>query len=112
MFYVYCREFYDVWEPAEGGYYVTASQINDCGEFFSLEDAVYDLLDSFVEWGNSVEIERGSWKMGLITRHDWYDGTPETSLYLPWFYINDGLSRYEVGISADKPLDEPYLGYC
>ena len=27
MFYVYCRSYYPVYEPAEGGYYVCASEI-------------------------------------------------------------------------------------
>lgn len=49
MFYVYCRSYYPVYEPAEGGYYVSASKVDECIEFNTLEDAYAEFIDSVVE---------------------------------------------------------------
>lgn len=109
MFYVYLRNFYRVYEPAEGGYYVTASCINDYKKVFTLEDAVYEMLDTLVQWGD-MKIISGSWNMGLHTTL--FDGKPETKLSMPCImFYSDGL-EYELGISCDKPEDKPYEGYC
>ena len=111
MFYVYLRRFYHVWEPAEGGYYVTASCIDDYCDEWCLEDAVYELLDTFIQWDGGMNDLEGSWNMGFETK--WFDGEPETRLVLPCFtfYGYEGY-QYELGISCDKPEDKPYEGYC
>lgn len=49
MFYVYCRSYYPVYEPAEGGYYVCASEVSECAEFNTLEDAYAEFIDSVAE---------------------------------------------------------------
>lgn len=47
MFYVYCRSYYPVYEPAEGGYYVCTSEVSsECAEFNTLEDAYAEFIDS------------------------------------------------------------------
>ena len=109
-FYVYCREYYPVYEPAEGGYYVAASNITYCEKFYSLEDAYEDLLESIMNLVESgCKICSGSWYCGFDT----IDG--ETYLKFPWFefdrtgYIGDG---FDIGITTEKPEDKPYLGYC
>ena len=109
-FYVYCREYYSVYEPAEGGYYVSASKVTYSDHFY-LEDAYEELLEnimSCIEEGH--EIHRGSWFCGFETDRD-----GNTFLKFPYFffdytgYIGDG---FELGITTDKPEDEPYMGYC
>ena len=108
-FYVYCREYYAVYEPAEGGYYVSASKV-DYEKHYDLEAAYECLLEYImVAIEDGHEIHRGSWYCGFDT----IDG--ETYLKFPWFefdytgYIGDG---FELGITTDKPEDKPYMGYC
>lgn len=111
MFYVYLRRFYYIWEPAEGGYYAKASCIDDYCDEWSLEDAVYELLDTFVQWDMGMHSLEGSWKMGFETKH--FEDGPETRLVLPRFTFYDAAdTEYELGISCDKPEDRPYEGYC
>ena len=113
MFYVYCRNFYPVWEPAEGGYYVCCSEITGCVKCYSLEDAYEELLESVVEAEEcGYTIDSGSWSCGFVN-HD--AENPYTTLELPWFlydqhgYVGDG---FEIGISLEEPRHEPYTGYC
>lgn len=110
-FYVYCKEYYSVYEPAEGGYYVSCYEITYCEDFYCLEDAYHDLLEgimNLVEDGH--EIHQGSWDCGFYTDID-----GDTYLRFPWFefdytgYIGDG---FQIGITTEKPEDKPYLGYC
>lgn len=109
-FYVYCRETYSVWEPAEGGYYVPATRITYCESFNFLEDAYDDLLEGIMNVvSDGYKICNGSWYCGFKTM----DG--ETYLVFPWFICEyDGYisERFEIGITTDKPEDEPYMGYC
>lgn len=118
-FYTYVREFYPVYEPAEGGYYVSCSTVTQCEEHTDLNDAVFSLLNFLVDAAEAGhEIDRGSWRIDwLIDTWEDEDGSlnPEIMLLLPWFrleqygYIGNG---YEVGICTGKPEDEPYGGYC
>lgn len=114
MFYVYCEADYAVYEPAEGGYYVSASEITWCHEFCTLEDAVAELLSAVaqeVEDGNTVS--HASWDCGFKTYTEDLE-EPETYLVFPWVrfnqteYIGDS---FELAISAEKPQDKPYEGY-
>lgn len=118
-FYVYCKEFYSVWEPAEGGYYVECSTVTQCEEHIYLTDAVYSLLECLVDAAeHGHTIDRGTWKIDWCA-DIWEDEDgimrPDISLLLPWFrldqngYIGEG---FEVGICMNKPEDKPYLGYC
>lgn len=112
-FYVYCKEFYPVYEPAEGGYYVECWQLKDIEKHYTLEDAVESLLEGLmdaVERGH--EITKGSWKMGFVTDRDGY-----TWLHMPWFYIDYGQyigEGFEMGICMNEPNPEDgrYHGYC
>ena len=114
MFYSYLREFYNAYEPAEGGYSVLCSRVYDCKWHSNLEDAVYELLDTMVQaseyWGEDMEITYGSWVMGL--KPIWDDDQPETHIVMPSFMVWIDGTEYELGISCDKPEDEPYEGYC
>lgn len=113
MFYVYRRDHYAEYEPAEGGYYVDCSEISAVEEYAVLADACEALLD----WCNEVETEdcaepySGSWKFGLVGTF----GLDDYYLRMPYFrydyhgYIGEG---FELGISVDEPKDEPYGGYC
>lgn len=110
MFYVYCRNYYPVYEPAEGGYYVSASKVDECIEFNTLEDAYAEFIDSVVEAEKDGHVvSNASWYCGFKT----IDG--ETYLDFPYVsydktgYIGDG---FMLAISAEKPEDEPYEGYC
>ncbi len=111
MFYVYCRSFYPVYEPAEGGYYVSASRVDDCKAFSSLEAAYAELIDTIAEAvKDGHTVAAASWACGFKVA---WDG--ETDLVFPWVefdqtgHIGDG---FELAITADKPKDEPYEGYC
>ena len=117
-FYVYQRDFYPVYEPAEGGYYVTASEIVFCEEFGDLTVAVYEMLDGIIDLiERGHKIHSGSWRIEFDVDMWDDDGNmvPDISLRLPWFrfdyngYEGDG---FEVGICMNKPEDEPYQGYC
>ena len=110
MFYVYCRSYYPVYEPAEGGYYVCASKVDECRKFYTLEDAYAEFLDSVAEAEKEGHtVSHASWYCGFKT----VDG--ETYLDFPYVsydqngYVGDG---FMLAISADKPEDEPYEGYC
>lgn len=110
MFYVYCRSYYPVYEPAEGGYYVSCSEVTECEEFSTLENAYAEFIDSVAEAEKDGHVvSNASWNCGFKT----VDG--ETHLDFPWVeydktgYIGDG---FMLAISADKPEDEPYEGYC
>lgn len=110
-FYAYIREFYPVYEPAEGGYYVSCSKVIDVEECYTLNDAVASLMEGLVDAvERGHEITFGSWRMGFHTHTD-----GDVCLYLPLFrldetgYIGDG---FELGICMNKPEDEPYQGYC
>ena len=114
MFYVYCRSYYPVYEPAEGGYYVCCSEITECHEFTTLENAYAELLTMIAmaeeEWHT---VSRANWDCGLKTydEGDW----AETYLTFPYVvYDETGYvgSGFELGISAEKPEDDPYQGYC
>lgn len=109
-FYVYVREFYAVWEPAEGGYYVYPSKITDVEECSCLNDAVASLMECLVDaTEHGHEITWGTWRMGFHTHTD-----GEINLYLPMFKLddNDWNGGCEVGICMNKPEDKPYEGYC
>lgn len=79
MFYVYCRSYYPVYEPAEGGYYVYASEVSECAEFNTLEDAYAEFIDSVAEAEKDGHVvSSASWNCGFKT----VDG--ETYLDFPW----------------------------
>lgn len=117
-FYAYVREFYPVYEPAEGGYYVCCSQITDLEEHSDLNEAVYSLLCGLVDAAeHGSVINYGSWNIGFDVKMWDDDGTmtPDITLRLPRFVLDkDGYigSGFEMGICATKPEDEPYEGYC
>ena len=113
MFYVYRRDHYAEYEPAEGGYYVDCSEISEVDTYWYLEDA----FDALLDWCNEVEAEddaepySGTWHYGFHTD----GGNGKTMMWWPVFRydyhgnIGDG---FELGISVDEPKDEPYRGYC
>lgn len=110
MFYVYCRSYYPVYEPAEGGYYVSASKVDECIEFYTLEDAYAEFIDSVVEAEKDGHVvSDASWYCGFKT----IDG--KTRLDFPYVsYDKTGYiaSGFTLAISAEKPEDDPYEGYC
>ena len=115
MFYVYCEADYAVYEPAEGGYYVRCSEITECHEFCTLEDAYAELLTMVMQAEEDGDTVSGaSWDCGFKTFAEDLE-EPETHLVFPWVrynktgYIGDG---FELAISAEKPSDSPYEGYC
>lgn len=114
MFYVYYKQYYPVYEPAEGGYYVCCSEVRECHEFTTLEDAYAELLTMVAEAEEKGHIVSNSkWDCGLKNYGE--GAEEETYLVFPWVlfdetgYIGSG---FELGISAEKPQDEPYNGYC
>lgn len=110
-FYVYVREYYPVFEPAEGGYYVSASEVTDCEEFAYMNDA----LDVMREWVEDCvregeTLNGASYGYGFATDED---GDVTLGLPLARFnrtgYIGEG---FDIGIAVEKPKDAPYQGYC
>ena len=94
MFYVYRRDHYAEYEPAEGGYYVDCSEISEVDTYWYLEDA-FD-----APWHYGFHIDGGNGKTMMwwpVFRYDYHGN------------IGDG---FELGISVDEPRDEPYRGYC
>ena len=111
MFYVYTRENYPVFEPAEGGYYVSASEITYCKEYSHLNNAL-DAMHKAVEdaQAEGCTLCGVSWDYGFET-----DKYGDITLHMPIAsfdesgYIGDG---FVIGISVEKPEDRPYQGYC
>lgn len=105
MFYTYARVYGCAYEPAEGGYYVETSYVDDCFEHETLEDAMED----FFMWKKDVEEQGCILHSGITEIHTIRDKT-----YYPWVrfdtkYIGDGFS---IEVSEEKPEDRPYMGYC
>jgi hypothetical protein len=120
MFYVYSRVYGFVYEPAEGGYYVETSTVDECFEHETIEAAMKD----FLEWKEYVEkqgcvLYKGITEIRTIKSKVYDDEAPggyfvETRTAYPWVrydtkYIGDGFS---IEISDVKPEDHFYEGYC
>lgn len=118
MFYVFVRDYYSVWEPAEGGYYVECATVRAYEEHYDLAEAVYSLLELVIDLEEKGhEVSCGNWRIEFQVDMWDDDGMmrPNIKLRLPYFqydrtkYVGDG---FEVGICMHKPEDKPYQGYC
>ena len=120
MFYTYIRVYGYAYEPAEGGYYVETSYIDECHEHETVEDAMED----FFSWKKYAEeqgciLHSGITEIRTIEDKVYDDESPdgyfiETCTAYPWVrfdtkYIGDGFS---IEVSEEKPKDRPYMGYC
>lgn len=109
-FYVYIRQNYPVFEPAEGGYYVSASEVTLVEEFDYLNSALTFMhqlvLDALTEGATQ---SWGSDEYGFVT-----DKWGDITLKMPCYgfdyngYIGEG---WNIGIDVEKPQDRPYEGY-
>lgn len=110
QFYVYIRQNYEVFEPAEGGYYVRASEITLVEDFCYLNEALTFMhqlvLDALME---GAQQSWGSDEYGFETNK-----YGDIYLVMPCYgfdydcYIGSG---FDIGISVEKPEDRPYEGY-
>ena len=108
MFYAYCSADYFTFEQAEGGYYVRCSEITECHEFYTLEEAYAELLTMVMQAEKEGDtVQSASWNCGFKTYAEDSE-EPETYLVFPWVRYKD----FELAISAEKPQDKPYEGYC
>lgn len=120
MFYVYSRVYSSVYEPAEGGYYVETSKVDECFEHETIEAAMEDFLswlDYVEQQGCKVYLKQTEIRIieGQVSPFEAPDEyrTESWTVY-PWArygtgYIGDGFS---IEISDVKPEDHPYEGYC
>ena len=111
MFYVYAREYYPVYEPAEGGYYVSASKIVECCEFNYLNHA----LELMREWVEDAEREGETLNYCTYEYEFHTDESGDIVLLMPLARFNHSIyvgEGFDIGISVDKPADNPYQGYC
>lgn len=120
MFYVYSRVYSSVYEPAEGGYYVETSTVDECFEHETIEAAMKDFLSwlDYVEqqgcevYVKQTEIRIIEGKVSLSETPDEYR-TEFWTVY-PWArYDTRGIGEgFSIEISEVKPEDRPYEGYC
>lgn len=113
MFYAYYENHYAEYEPAEGGYYVSCSEITECVECYSLEEALEVLTEMRNDAEKTYELYAHDDTIGF--RNLGTEENPETVLLMPWYqydyhgYVGDG---FTIGIDVEKPQDKPYVGYC
>lgn len=120
MFYTYVRIYDYEYEPAEGGYYVETSYIDECYKHETIENAMedfYNMMERAEEQGSILHC--GHTEIRTIVDKVYDDESPdgyfvEMWTSYPWVrydykYIGDGFS---IGVSEEKPEDEPYMGYC
>lgn len=120
MFYVYSRVYGSVYEPAEGGYYVETSTVDECFEHETIEAAMKEFLSwlDYVEQ-QGCEVYLKQTEIRTVEGKVYHYETPdeyhvESWTVYPWArydtkYIGDG---FAIEISDVKPEDRPYEGYC
>lgn len=95
--FVYLRHYYRVFEPAEGGYYVTCSEVCDFAEFDNMADAIADMDATIMDVLEDCYVNNVRYRLDVVE---------------PWIKMNLDDEPYALGISMEKPEDRPYLGYC
>lgn len=114
-FYVYVEVFSEVYEPAEGGYYVTVSTIIDDYTFMSnCADSALDEFKRLVKLAID-EGDKPNFKFNFDDNDEPFislepNEVSRLDLRTPYVMFND--NRLRVGICCHEPEPIVYNGYC